>query len=68
MSRRIKPEKREVIPDARFNNLHIQMMINRIKFVNKPTLVKIYSLIHNYKCLAVIYLVLTLKLSMLQVS
>ena len=30
MSRRIKPEKREVLPDVRYNNTHIQMMINRI--------------------------------------
>ena len=39
MSRRIKPEKREVTPDARFNNLHIQMMINRIMLNGKKSTV-----------------------------
>ena len=39
MSRRIKPEKREVTPDARFNNLHIQMMINRIMLDGKKSTV-----------------------------
>ncbi len=37
MSRRIKPEKREILPDARFNNLHIQMMINRIMLCGKKS-------------------------------
>ena len=39
MSRRIKPEKREINPDARFNNLHIQMMINRIMLNGKKSTV-----------------------------
>jgi len=32
MARRFKPEKREILPDARFNNLHLQMMINRLMY------------------------------------
>ena len=39
MSRRIKPEKREVIPDVRFNNQHVQMMINRIMLNGKKSTV-----------------------------
>lgn len=39
MSRRIKPEKREVIPDARFKNVHLQMMINRIMLNGKKSTV-----------------------------
>jgi len=39
MSRRIKPEKREVTPDVRFNNVHIQMMINRIMLNGKKSTV-----------------------------
>ncbi len=39
MSRRIKPEKREVIPDVRFNNVRIQMMINRIMLNGKKSTV-----------------------------
>jgi small subunit ribosomal protein S7 len=30
MSRRSKPEKREIIPDARYNSVHIQSFINRV--------------------------------------
>ncbi|MGV7976494.1 MAG: 30S ribosomal protein S7 [Anaerolineaceae bacterium] len=39
MSRRIKPEKREVLPDVRYNNTHIQMMINRIMLNGKKSTV-----------------------------
>ena len=39
MSRRIKPEKREIAPDARFNNVHLQMMINRIMLNGKKSTV-----------------------------
>ena len=38
MSRRIKPEKREVKPDDRFNNVHLQMIINRIMLNGKKSL------------------------------
>ena len=38
MSRRIKPEKRQVQPDDRFNNTHLQMMINRIMLNGKKSL------------------------------
>jgi small subunit ribosomal protein S7 len=30
MSRRAKPDKREILPDARFDNLYIQLFIHRI--------------------------------------
>ncbi len=30
MSRRSKPEPREVLPDARYSNVHVQMFINRV--------------------------------------
>jgi len=39
MSRRIKPEKREVLPDVRYNNTRIQMMINRIMLNGKKSTV-----------------------------
>ena len=39
MSRRIKPEKRETKPDVRFNNVHLQMMINRIMLNGKKSTV-----------------------------
>ncbi|MFZ3070861.1 MAG: 30S ribosomal protein S7 [Anaerolineaceae bacterium] len=39
MSRRYKPEKREVVPDVRYNNAHIQMMINRIMLNGKKSTV-----------------------------
>lgn len=39
MSRRIKPEKREVPPDVRYNNTRIQMMINRIMLNGKKSTV-----------------------------
>jgi small subunit ribosomal protein S7 len=37
MARRYKPEKREVLPDTRFNNLHLQMMINRLMYSGKKS-------------------------------
>ena len=39
MSRRIKPEKREVIPDVKFGSEHVQMMINRIMLNGKKSTV-----------------------------
>jgi small subunit ribosomal protein S7 len=38
MSRRIKPEKRQVEPDVRFNNKHLQMIIHRIMLNGKKSL------------------------------
>ncbi len=37
MARRFKPEKREIMPDVRYNNLHLQMMINRIMLNGKKS-------------------------------
>ena len=39
MSRRIKPEKRVTLPDVRFSNVHLQMMINRIMLNGKKSVV-----------------------------
>ena len=39
MARRYKPEKREVQPDVRFNNVHLQMIINRIMLNGKKSTV-----------------------------
>lgn len=39
MSRRIKPEKRKTNPDVRFDNVHLQMMINRIMLNGKKSTV-----------------------------
>ncbi len=38
MSRRIKPEKRQVEPDVRFNSKHLQMIIHRIMLNGKKSL------------------------------
>jgi small subunit ribosomal protein S7 len=37
MARRYKPEKREVTPDIRYNNIEIQEMINRIMIKGKKS-------------------------------
>jgi small subunit ribosomal protein S7 len=39
MARRYKPEKREILPDVRYNNLHMQMMINRVMLNGKKSTV-----------------------------
>jgi len=39
MSRRLKPEKRITPPDVRYNNAHLQMMINRIMLNGKKSTV-----------------------------
>lgn len=39
MARRLKPVKREILPDVRFNNLHVQMIINRIMLDGKKSTV-----------------------------
>ncbi len=47
MSRRLKPEKRITTPDVRYNNVHLQMMINRIMLKGKKSTVTrhVYSAI-----------------------
>lgn len=37
MARRLKPVKREILPDMRFKNLHVQMIINRIMLDGKKS-------------------------------
>lgn len=37
MARRLKPVKRTILPDVRFNNLHVQMIINRIMLDGKKS-------------------------------
>jgi len=37
MARRYTPEKREVTPDIRYNNIEIQEMINRIMIKGKKS-------------------------------
>ncbi|HOV31660.1 MAG TPA: 30S ribosomal protein S7, partial [Anaerolineaceae bacterium] len=39
MARRFKPEKREVPPDVRYNNWHIQKLINHIMLDGKKSTV-----------------------------
>ena len=39
MARRLKPVKREILPDVRFHNLHVQMIINRIMLDGKKSTV-----------------------------
>jgi len=39
MARRYKPEKREIQPDVRYNNVHLQMMINRVMLKGKKSTV-----------------------------
>ena len=39
MSRKLKPEKRITTPDVRYNNVHLQMMINRIMLNGKKSTV-----------------------------
>jgi small subunit ribosomal protein S7 len=38
MSRRSKPEKREILPDARYNSVHVQSFINRVLRDGKKSL------------------------------
>ncbi|MFZ6030384.1 MAG: 30S ribosomal protein S7 [Chloroflexota bacterium] len=38
MSRRNKPEKREVLPDPRYNSIHVQSFINRVLRDGKKSL------------------------------
>lgn len=50
MSRRLKPEKRITTPDVRYNNVHLQMMINRIMLNGKKSTVTR----HIYKAIELI--------------
>ena len=50
MSRRLKPEKRITTPDVRYNNVHLQMMINRIMLNGKKSTVTR----HVYKAIEMI--------------
>jgi small subunit ribosomal protein S7 len=45
MSRRNRPEKREVLPDPRYNSVHVQSFINRILRDGKKSLAT--SLLYN---------------------
>jgi small subunit ribosomal protein S7 len=38
MSRRSKPDKREILPDARYNSVHVQSFINRVLRDGKKSL------------------------------
>ncbi len=37
MSRRIRPEKREIQPDVRYDNLHVSMFVNRLMYDGKKS-------------------------------
>ncbi len=37
MSRRIRPEKREIQPDLRYDNLHVSMFVNRLMYDGKKS-------------------------------
>lgn len=50
MSRRYKPEKRITTPDVRYNNVHLQMMINRIMLNGKKSTITR----HVYKAIELI--------------
>ena len=50
MSRRYKPEKRITTPDVRYNNVHLQMMINRIMLNGKKSTISR----HVYKAIELI--------------
>lgn len=50
MSRRLKPEKRITTPDVRYNNVHLQMMINRIMLNGKKSTITR----HVYKAIELI--------------
>ncbi len=37
MSRRIRPEKREIEPDLRYDNVHVSMFVNRLMYDGKKS-------------------------------
>jgi len=45
MSRRIRPEKREIQPDLRYDNLHVSMFVNRLMYDGKKSVAQ--SLIYD---------------------
>ena len=45
MSRRFRPEKREIQPDLRYDNLHVSMFVNRLMYDGKKSVAQ--SLIYD---------------------
>jgi len=45
MSRRIRPEKRDIQPDLRYDNLHVSMFVNRLMYDGKKSVAQ--SLIYD---------------------
>lgn len=45
MSRRIRPEKREIEPDLRYDNVHVSMFVNRLMYDGKKSVAQ--SLIYD---------------------
>lgn len=45
MSRRVRPEKREVEPDLRYDNVHVSMFVNRLMYDGKKSVAQ--SLIYD---------------------
>ncbi|HRN69434.1 MAG TPA: 30S ribosomal protein S7 [Promineifilum sp.] len=45
MSRRIRPEKREIEPDLRYGNVHVSMFVNRLMYDGKKSVAQ--SLIYD---------------------
>jgi small subunit ribosomal protein S7 len=45
MSRRVRPEKREIEPDVRYGNIHVAMFVNRLMYDGKKSVAE--SLIYN---------------------
>ncbi|MCL4805276.1 MAG: 30S ribosomal protein S7 [Anaerolineae bacterium] len=45
MSRRMRPEKREVEPDLRYDNVHVSMFVNRLMYDGKKSVAQ--SLIYD---------------------
>lgn len=37
MSRRVRPEKRQVVPDLKYSNVHVSMFINRLMYSGKKS-------------------------------
>lgn len=37
MSRRVRPEKREVVPDLKYNSKHVSMFVNRLMYSGKKS-------------------------------
>ena len=37
MSRRVRPDKRQVVPDLKYNNKHVSMFVNRLMYSGKKS-------------------------------